>query len=206
MEPTPTSHGGRMAALKAIASPVRQELISEIGHGGASARELAERLGRSRQALHFHLGALERAGLVRVIEERGTGREAERVYAIAPDALKFTASQLSAREWGLAARATRSMLRLTSREFDAAAERGELVSESGKPMAMALRAKARLDEAGRERFHRLIREMMDLFRAAKGKNSSERMLAVTVVLTPARESGGSKKKSGPKTKATGRRS
>src|SRR5436305_222362 len=122
MEPAPSSSSKRTAALRAIASPARQELISEIGHGGASARELAARLGRSRQALHFHLAALEKAGVIRVVEERGAGREAERVYAIAPGALNLAASHLSARELALAARATHSMLRLTSRELDAAIE------------------------------------------------------------------------------------
>src|ERR1051325_7884251 len=132
MEHAPSYRSKRTATLKALAPAARQELISEIGRSGASARELAARLGRSRQALHFHLAALEKAGLVRVAEERGTGREAERVYAIVPGALNLAASQLSAREWALAARATHSMLRLTSREFDAAVARGALTSSTGK--------------------------------------------------------------------------
>jgi DNA-binding transcriptional ArsR family regulator len=206
MDPAPLSRSKRTAALKALASPARQELISEIGHRGASARELALRLGRSRQALHFHLAALEKAGLIRVVEERGTGREAERVYAVAPGALNLAGSQMSERELALAARATHSMLRLTSREFSAAVERGELTSGTGKPLAVAFRAKGRLDEAGRERLRQLIREMTDLFRAARATTSTERLLAVTVVLTPARESGVGKERSNSDAKTLRRRS
>ncbi len=69
------------AAVEAVASPARQELLLALGEGRASVRELAARLGRSRSALHYHVGLLERAGMIESVEVRGSGREREAVYA-----------------------------------------------------------------------------------------------------------------------------
>src|SRR5262245_8045290 len=89
ISPSPSDRSNsrrRAGALEAIASPVRQEGMSELGEGPGTVKELAARLGRTRQALHFHVGVLERAGLVEVCGERGEGREKERVYRRRPGA------------------------------------------------------------------------------------------------------------------------
>src|SRR5215475_3442001 len=114
--PAPSSRPGparRAAALEAVASPARQEVMSELGEAPGTVKELAARLGRSRQALHFHVGVLERAGLVEVCGERGEGREKERVYRRRPgagDLRAGPASRLTRRERGAAVRAAQSML------------------------------------------------------------------------------------------------
>ena len=175
----PTS-GARLAALRAMASPVRQEILSDLGNGPASAREIAARLGRSRQAVHFHIGALERAGLLRVREVRGTGREQERVYE--RGGTRITGPLASGAERAAAAKAAGAMLRLTQRELGSALRCG------GGARPVAVRAKARLDERGEARLRRLIQEMVTLFRRAKGRNAGRPMLALTLVLTPAAQS------------------
>lgn len=174
----------RAAALEALASPVRQEVMSELGDREGTVKELAARLGRSRQALHFHIGVLERAGLVEVAGERGEGREKERVYRRVPGATDLRARRLDRRERAAAARAAKAMLRMTQREVARTIE--EETIGPGLP-AVAMRAKARLDRASLARFNELLQELAGLFRAAKGKNEGERMFAVTLVLTPVRE-------------------
>lgn len=178
----------RAATLEALASPVRQELMSHLGDGAATVQVLARRLGRSRQSLYYHVLALERAGLIRVAATQGEGRSAERVYAVAVDVTRGEARALNRREREAAARATAAMLRLTQRELVAATRRAG--GEPGAPIlpVVAVRAKARLDRDALARARALVGELIALFRAAKGKHVDERPFALTMVLTPSRES------------------
>ncbi|HET6847273.1 MAG TPA: helix-turn-helix domain-containing protein [Gaiellales bacterium] len=102
------------AAAEVSLDPVRARLLSELGEPG-SASTLAARVGLSRQKVNYHLRALERHGLVELVEERRRGNCTERVlratarsYVISPTALPDVApdpdkarDQLSAR-WLLA--------------------------------------------------------------------------------------------------------
>src|ERR1700736_3122132 len=102
------------AAAAASLDPVRARLLAELSEPG-SASTLAARLGMPRQKVNYHLRALERHGLVELVEERRRGNVSERVmrasaasYVISPAALSAVApdpdrapDQLSAR-WLLA--------------------------------------------------------------------------------------------------------
>jgi len=94
--------------------PVRAGLLAALAEPG-SASTLADQTGLSRQKANYHLRALERHGLVELVEERRKGNCIERVlrataasYVISPSALTGLApdpdrvpDQLSAR-WLLA--------------------------------------------------------------------------------------------------------
>ena len=121
------------AAAAASLDPIRARLLAELAEPG-SASTLAARVGLSRQKANYHLRALERHGLVELVEERRRGNCTERVmqataasYVISPAALSPLApdparapDQLSA-AWMLAVGA-------------------RLVREVGELMAGALRA------------------------------------------------------------------
>jgi DNA-binding transcriptional ArsR family regulator len=180
----------RLAALEALSSPIRQEVVSELAEGPGTVKELSARLGRSRQALHFHIDILERAGLVQVASLRGQGRARERVYRVVPGATDLRARKgLTPRERNAATRAATALLRLTQREIATAIKHSGVGPSKGGPPKLALRAKARLDPAAVSRLHELLKEITALFCKAKGKNRDQRFLAMTVVLTPAREAG-----------------
>lgn len=73
--------------------PVRSRLLAELVEPG-SASTLAARLNIPRQKLNYHLHALERHGLIELVEERRKGNMTERVlrataasYVISPRAL-----------------------------------------------------------------------------------------------------------------------
>jgi DNA-binding transcriptional ArsR family regulator len=73
--------------------PVRSRLLAELAEPG-SASALSARLGLARQKINYHLHALERHGLVELVEERRKGNCTERVlqatassYVISPSAL-----------------------------------------------------------------------------------------------------------------------
>jgi DNA-binding transcriptional ArsR family regulator len=94
--------------------PVRARMLAALAQPG-SATTLAAQVGLTRQKANYHLRALERHGLVELVEERRKGNMTERVlqataasYVISPTALAAVApdpdrspDQLSAR-WLLA--------------------------------------------------------------------------------------------------------
>jgi DNA-binding transcriptional ArsR family regulator len=102
------------AAAGVSLDPVRARLLAALAEPG-SATTLATQIGLTRQKVNYHLRALERHGLVELVEERRKGNVMERVlrataasYVISPAALAHVApdpdrspDQLSAR-WLLA--------------------------------------------------------------------------------------------------------
>ncbi|NED94698.1 helix-turn-helix transcriptional regulator [Phytoactinopolyspora alkaliphila] len=81
------------AAAEASLAPIRARLLAELGEPG-SASTLAAKVGLPRQKVNYHLKALERHGLVELVEERRRGNVTERVmratassYVISPMAL-----------------------------------------------------------------------------------------------------------------------
>jgi DNA-binding transcriptional ArsR family regulator len=64
--------------VRAALSPLRRELL-DLLHEPASASELGARLGLPRQKVNYHLGVLERAGLVRLVETRARRGCTERI-------------------------------------------------------------------------------------------------------------------------------
>ena len=84
-DPAPT-RGGRPKAWhgihKALADPLRIQLVEWLRERPRSARELAGCAGLPADRLYYHLGQLEQAGLIEVAEYRRLARgKAERVYA-----------------------------------------------------------------------------------------------------------------------------
>lgn len=102
------------AAAEVSLDPVRARLLAELAVPG-SATTLAAKVGLARQKVNYHLRALEKHGLVELVEERKKGNVTERVmrataasYVISPTALAAvqpdpgrSRDQLSAR-WLLA--------------------------------------------------------------------------------------------------------
>ena len=98
------------AAAGVSLDPVRARLLAALAKPG-SATTLAAQVGLTRQKVNYHLRALERHGLVELVEERKKGNMTERVlrataasYLISPTALAAVApdpdrspDQLSAR-------------------------------------------------------------------------------------------------------------
>jgi DNA-binding transcriptional ArsR family regulator len=126
------------AAAEASLDPIRARLLAELAEPG-SASTLAARVGLTRQKANYHLRALERHGLVELVEERRKGNCTERVlqataasYVISPSALSAVAPDPS-REPDQ--RSARWLLAVAGRLVR---EVGELVtgaSEAGKPLA-----------------------------------------------------------------------
>ena len=111
------------AAAEVSLDPVRARLLAALAEPG-SATTLAAKVGLARQKVNYHLRALEKHGLIELVEERRKGNMTERVlrataasYVISPTALADVApdpgrapDELSAR-WllTLAARLVREL-------------------------------------------------------------------------------------------------
>ena len=85
------------AAAEVSLDPVRSRLLAELAQPG-SASTLAAKVGLGRQKVNYHLRALERHGLVELVDERRKGNMTERVmrataasYVISPTALAAVA-------------------------------------------------------------------------------------------------------------------
>ena len=69
------------SAVGVALTPIRRRLVSELGED-ESATSLAARLGLSRQKVNYHLRALEKAGIVELVEERPRRGFVERIYRL----------------------------------------------------------------------------------------------------------------------------
>jgi DNA-binding transcriptional ArsR family regulator len=125
------------AAAEVSLDPVRARLLAELAEP-ASATMLSGRVGLTRQKVNYHLNALERHGLVELIEERRKGNCTERVlrataasYVISPAALAAVAPDPG-----------RSPDRLSARWLLAIAAR--LVGEVGELITGATAARKRV--------------------------------------------------------------
>jgi DNA-binding transcriptional ArsR family regulator len=124
-------------AAEVSLDPVRSRLLAELAEPG-SATSLAGTLGLPRQNVNYHLKALERHGLVELVEERRKGNMTERIlratamsYVISPAALN-----------GVQPDPSRAPDRLSARWLIAVAARA--VRDVGELVAGAAKARKRL--------------------------------------------------------------
>jgi DNA-binding transcriptional ArsR family regulator len=125
------------AAAEASLDPFRARLLAQMAEP-TSATMLAAKMGLARQKVNYHVKALERHGLVELVEERRKGNVTERIlqataasYVISPTALAAVQPDPS-----------RSPDRLSARWLLAIASR--LVRDVGDLIAAASRAGRRL--------------------------------------------------------------
>jgi DNA-binding transcriptional ArsR family regulator len=83
--------------LRLALSPLRRDLLARL-HEPASATQLADALGLSRQRVNYHLRALEQAGLVELVEQRQRRGFVERVLRATADAFVVDPSVMTAGE------------------------------------------------------------------------------------------------------------
>ena len=74
----------RIAALRALAHPLRLQMLSLLTGAPMSAAELGRELGSSQALASYHLRRLSDAGLVELAEERSRRGGRERRYRVAP--------------------------------------------------------------------------------------------------------------------------
>jgi DNA-binding transcriptional ArsR family regulator len=177
----------RPAQLRALASPVRQEIVDTVqALGQAAVTEIATHLGRPADGLYYHLRALQSAGLLRVAGER-RGRDGR------PQALYST----TAPERGMRLRYERdkpaalrplkrlvgSMLRTAQRDFERGLGEPARVLDGPRRELWAARANGWLSDAELAELNRLLRSVNALLARGPGPGR-RRMASITFVLAP----------------------
>lgn len=76
-----------LATLKALADPLRRSIVSLLDEA-RTVKEMSARIGKPADRLYYHLGLLEKHGLVRAIEARGE----ERRYVVTASTIEIDPS------------------------------------------------------------------------------------------------------------------
>lgn len=80
IEPAARKEIHDLAALRIMADPLRARLVRILRQSAATAKDAAALIGASPKSLYYHLGLLERHGLIRVVETRLVSGITEKRY------------------------------------------------------------------------------------------------------------------------------
>jgi DNA-binding transcriptional ArsR family regulator len=186
--PSPRRDTRDQAALRALASPARQELVDILARlGPASAAALSRVIGRPADGLYYHLRELQRVGLVRRVPRRnGAGGPAAsgRHAALFQTVQEEPAIRHDAAPGGnspAVAAIVSSMLRIGIRDFRrAAAIPGVRTREPGREL-WALRVTGWLAPND---LREVNRRMHALRQSAGRPGPGGKLYAVTILLAP----------------------
>ncbi len=171
----------RPAQLRALASPLRQELLDVLESAGPSAiAELAEKLGRTADSLYFHVRRLLKVGLIVEVERRQVGRHSFAVYDVAGRPLRIDRSK--ARRADLQA-VVSGVMRLAIRDYQRGLSNQESVASGPARNHWGGRARGWLDERELARVNALLEELNALVRSG-GPGKGRQPIAVAWVLAP----------------------
>src|SRR5580698_1153514 len=90
--PEKKSYTANIGQLRALASPVRIEIVGVFQtHGPLAIRELAEKMSRPADGLYHHVRQLLKVEILRVAETRRAGKRDEAVFELTAERIGHTA-------------------------------------------------------------------------------------------------------------------
>jgi DNA-binding transcriptional ArsR family regulator len=107
-----------LAALRAVSDDQRHRILTLLIVKPHGARELASQLHMSRPKVYYHLNLLEQHGLIRVVGERVSGRQLERVYRAVARGFRVESALFGGRERRGAMSARAQILRNAVKDFE----------------------------------------------------------------------------------------
>jgi DNA-binding transcriptional ArsR family regulator len=174
--------------LRALAHPLRLRLIESFAEGPRTTMQVASRLGEPPTRLYHHVNALERAGILKLVETRAVRGASEKYYELAR-------KQIGAIKRENLTRSSRaSMGSIATAVFDEA--RRELLAAMARPGAltparapMALRMILSLPPSQLPRARKRILAMLkqiraDCARAGRKKSAESIQWALTLGFAP----------------------
>lgn len=175
-----------LAQLRALASPVRQEIVDAVaGMGPASIAALARALGRAPNAFYFHIAKLERLGL---LVRRGASGPRGRPFALydvpgRPMAVVYQPEQPKTKP--LMVKLVRAMVSSAARSF-ARSYRPEVAVVAGaKRNLWAARSKQWLSPREMREVNRHLQALMTLLnRSDYERRKGDQLMELTFVLAP----------------------
>jgi predicted transcriptional regulator len=175
----------RPAQIRALASPLRQELLDVLETSGPSSiAQLAERLGRAPDSLYFHIRRLLKIGLVVEVERRQVGRHAFVVYDVVARPMRIDRSKAKARD---VQGVVDGFLRLAARDYRRGLRNPEAVTDGPARNHGGARARGWMDAGQLARANELLEELGELFRSNRpGPGCQPVALAWVLAPVPAR--------------------
>jgi predicted ArsR family transcriptional regulator len=178
----PRKHFLTQAQLGSLTSPIRLAIVQRLEiDRQATARELADRMGRPVTSLYHHIKQMAEIGLLRVTGQRKGSRRPEAVYAMVADYLssaEVVKTRAGKKTYG---RAVLRVAEASARTFSAAMERGNPVFDGERRNAMVRFYLLRADKQKIARLNTLLDELDDV--AARSCDDGEE-IQLTVLLTP----------------------
>ncbi len=166
--------------LRVVADPLRNQIVELLIMEPQTVKQIAERLGLAPSKLYYHIGLLEKHGIIEVAETRMVANLQEKDYRtvahafhIAPELLSFGTS---------AGRDTISSLIIstmdtTREDFLRTVQARALATEQGQPeqlrRAILTRETARVPESRLPEFIEQIERLIKAFSEADNSNSNE---------------------------------
>jgi DNA-binding transcriptional ArsR family regulator len=153
----------RPAQLRALASPVRQEVLDVLDAAGpCSIAELGERLARAPDSLYFHVRRLMKVALVVEAGRKQEGRHAFVVYDVAARPLRIDRSKARAKDMQAV---VGGILRLAARDFRRGLDGTDAVATGPARNHAGARFRGWLDARRLARANELLEELGLLLRA-----------------------------------------
>lgn len=169
------------AQLRALASPLRQELLDLLEAAGPlSIAELGAQLGRAPDALYFHVRRLVRVGLVREHGRRRDGRHACALYDAIGRPLRIDRQKARRRELDAV---VGGILRLAARDYRRASASGRAVAQGAARNHCGARVRGWLDGAELARVNALLEELSACLRGGR-PGAGREPVALAFVLAP----------------------
>ena len=174
------------AALDALISPVRQEIVDTIESigGDVAVADIAAQLGRPADGLYYHVRRLVDAGVLREGADPGDDRGRRyRTVAAPGKRLRVKYGRGAASDPDAVARLVAGLLRTAERDF-AKAVRGGAATGSGEQRDLwASRIKGWVGAAELREINRLLARLFKLFQHPRGEHR-DRLVALAWILAP----------------------
>lgn len=175
--------------LRALSDPLRMRLV-ELLIEPRAAKELAPQLNIPQTRLYYHLGLLEKHGLIHVVEERVVSGIVEKRYQIAAKNLQIDRALLSvsAPDAGTSGETlVTSMLHSAASDIQRGLAEGVLQTGPDAPLHMRLlllRTMLCLKPADAEHFYERFSALLKEFSALEDKEAGS-LFSLTAALYPA---------------------
>lgn len=185
---SPAGMLGTGAALAALVSPVRQEIVDTIEAlgGEAAVAEIAAQLGRPADGIYYHLRRLTAAGVLRLAAAGADGAVRYRTAAPRGGRVRLHYGRNAPDNATAMTRVARGLLRTAERDFAAALASAAAVGEGARRNLWISRLKGWIDAEDLREINRLLVRLGELLQQPRSPQR-DRLVSLAWVLAPVDE-------------------
>ena len=171
--------------LEAIQSPARLRIVEYLAaNNTASIADIAEWMRVGPHGLYHHFEVLQKAGLVQKAGMRGQGRKKEKLYKLVSRRLRVDAENRKPSYRTALAGVGTSILRMVSRNYEAAVNDGLGKLEGAHRNTAVRHAVFQLTPSELSSFNKDIEALYERYSVKTGSNTRMEEINVTIAVTP----------------------